>query len=108
MLVIRAEQMKVFEQLAADRFAGELIEHCRGFSPSLCKTLSNGQLAVAIDQGFRAAAKYGFTQRGPVRLYIDMMIVLGAGFDTDPQYPWAGEMLTSTAPQMERADALHF
>lgn len=108
MLVIRTEQMKVFEQLSADRFAGEMIEHCREFSPRLCKTLSDEQLTVAIDRGFRAAAKYGFTQRGPVRLYIDMTIVLGSGFDTDPQYPWAGEVLRSAAPQMERADALHF
>ena len=37
------------------------------------------------------------------------MILLGVDFDTDPQYPWAGDILrdASVPNQTERADRLH-
>lgn len=109
MLIIRDAQIKALEQIAVDNYVIELATHCRAFSPHLCKTLRDEQLRVALRQGVLSAEAYGFTQRGPVRFYIDMMILLGSGFDSDPQYPWAAEILARKdyLSQMDRAEALH-
>ncbi len=109
MLIIRDAQIKAFEQIAVDNYIIELAIHCRAFSPRLCKTLRDDQLQVALRQGVQYAEAHGFTQRGPVRFYIDMMILFGSGFDSDPQYPWATEILArkDDLSQMDRAEALH-
>ena len=55
------------------------------------------------------AAGYGFRQRGPVRLYLELMVLFGSRFATDPQYPWAAAILADqdAASQMRRARTLH-
>jgi hypothetical protein len=55
------------------------------------------------------AKKHGFTQRNTVGFYLETNILLGIDFDTDPQYPWAGEILRdpTTPDQVQRADRLH-
>src|SRR2546425_578127 len=42
-------------------------------------------------------------------LYLDLMCLLGSSFDTDPQIPWASEMLAdrSFPTQDERIDRVH-
>jgi hypothetical protein len=107
-MIIRKTQIAAFERVAIENYVVELAEHCRQYSPYLCRTLREEELNAAIREGIDRAEDQGFTQRGPVRLYVDLMIVLGSGFDSDPQYPWAGEILrTREGSQMERAEALH-
>lgn len=108
-MIIRNAQFKVFEESAVNNYILELAEHCRDYSPRLCKTLNDEQLHDAIRYGMARAEEHGFTKRGPVRFYIDMMIVLGSSFDTDPQYPWTSEILSKKdeLTEMERAEALH-
>ncbi len=108
-MIIRDAQVKVLEQAAVENFVFEMANHCREFSPHLTKTLDDEQLEAAVRQGIKKAESYGFDQRGPVRFYLDLMIVFGSGFDTDPQYPWAKEMLAPVEeiPQMQRSEALH-
>jgi len=108
MLTIRSDQMRAFQQAAISNYIAELAIHCRWFSPHLVKTLHDDELKVALRQGIDLAKSHGFDQRGPVRLYIDTMIVLGSGFGCDPQYPWAAEILAENGEfnQMVRAKAL--
>lgn len=108
-MIIRDAQVKALEAAAVDNFVLEMVEHCRDFSPHLCKTLKEPQLEAAIREGIRRAETHGFTARGPVRFYLDLMIVFGSGFDTDPQYPWTAEILAQTEErsQMQRAEDLH-
>jgi hypothetical protein len=109
MLKIRKAQHEAFEEDALDAYVSELMEHCRLFSPDLCKTLDDDDLRGAVHAGVKRAETHGLTLRGPVRFFVDTTIVLGSGFDTDPQYPWAAEMLApAAAPDpMRRAEALH-
>lgn len=51
--------------------------------------------------------KAGYTQRGPVRLYIDMMIVFGANFERDPLFQWLKMEERKTLPQIERSVHLY-
>lgn len=107
MLVVRAEQMKIFEQDALRRFEDEMVVHSKDFSPRLCEVIGEEQLRVALRRAIDRADGYGFTYRGPVRLFIEMMFLCGSAFDTDPQYPAVGEVLRASGDQMQRAEQIH-
>jgi hypothetical protein len=109
MLVIRSAQMAVFKKAALRSFENEMVAHLAEFSPPLFKAVGEEQMRQAIQFGRGRAESYGFTFRGPVRLYLDLMLLFGSHFDTDPQYPWAAEILTDrdSGPQMQRAERLH-
>ena len=94
MLAIRPEQMKVFEDVAMRRFEDEMVEHVKSnaIRARLCKVLGDEQLRVAIRQTITRAGKFGFTNRGPIRLYIELAFLFGSDFDTDPQYPAIGKI----------------
>ncbi len=92
-MIIRKTQIEALEEASVNNFVGEMARHCEEFSPHLTKTLNNEQLNEAVRHGIEKAEEYGFTQRGPVRFFIDLMIVFGSDFDTDPQYPWIAEIL---------------
>lgn len=107
MLTIRGNQLKTFERAALDRFEDEMIAHSKDFSPRLCEVIGDRQLRVAVHSSIDRAMSYGLTNRGPIRLYIEMMFLFGSAFDTDPQYPRFGEILNDPADQMLRAHWIH-
>ncbi|WP_295458291.1 hypothetical protein [uncultured Thiodictyon sp.] len=109
MLVIRQEQMEVLRAAAAQTFADAMVTHLTGFSTPLAQVVGPERLRIAIEFGIKQAAGYGFDARGPVRLYLELMLLFGCRFDTDPQYPWAAEILSDrdSAPQMQRAQDLY-
>lgn len=109
MLVIRQEQMEVFRAAAARGFEGEMAAHLADFSPWLFAAVGDGPLRKAIRLGTDKARGYGFTDRGPVRLYLELMLLFGSHFDTDPQYPWANAILKDVdgGSQMDRAERLY-
>ena len=108
MWTIRQEQAEAFRQDALQKFEDEMVEHLSDFAPRFCEVRGEPCIRRVIRLGIERAAKYGFTNRGPVRFYIELMISLGSEFDTDPQYPWAGEILRNQEPgdQAVRADWL--
>jgi hypothetical protein len=107
MLVIREQQIDALSQVALDAFEDEMVAHSKAFTPRLCKVLGEEQLRVALRQAMERARTYGFTNRGPVRLYIDLMFLYGSDFDTDQQYPTLGEVLNASGDQMLRAEQLY-
>ena len=109
MFVIRREQMDAFRAAALRSFEDEMVEHLATFSPPLFKAVGEEQMRKAIRLGITRADGYGFTHRGPVRLYLELMLLFGSHFDTDPQYPWANQVLTNrdALPQMQRAERLY-
>jgi hypothetical protein len=109
MLVIREEQMKVFAQSAKKQFETETVRHISEFSQRQFEILGEKTIRQIVSSGLERAEKHGFTNRGPARFYIELMFSFGSDFDTDPQYPWASELLRGQGPadQMNRADQLH-
>ncbi len=107
MLTIRKEQMQVFQQAAMRRFEEEMLAHCKRFSEGLCAAIGDKQVHLAVQGAIRRCDGYGFTNRGPIRLFIEMMFLFGSAFDTDPQYPWAKDILKEASDQMIRAERLH-
>ncbi|MCI5168039.1 MAG: hypothetical protein D3903_18615 [Candidatus Electrothrix sp. GM3_4] len=106
MLVIRNEQMDVFREDALLRFEDEMMAHSKDFTLRLCEVLGDKQLRVAVHSAIERAKEYGFTNRGPIRLFIEMMFLCGSGFDTDPQYPAFGKILQADDEQMQRAEQI--
>lgn len=106
-LQIRSGQQQVFEQAALKKFEDEMVVHSQEFSPKLCAVLGEEQLRVALRQSITKAGGYGFTFRGPLRLFVEMIFLFGSGFDTDPQYPWATQILKTSDDQMKRAEKLY-
>lgn len=109
MLTIREAQNQVFAERARQAFEQEMVAHLAEFSPPLFKTLGEKPMLDIVRFGMaRAEQQHGFDLRGPVRLYLEMMLLFGSYFDTDPQYPWATEILTDRDTyQMQRADQLY-
>jgi hypothetical protein len=107
MLQIRAQQMTAFEQAALRRFEDEMVVHSKEFTPRLCEVLGDEQLRVALRLATARAIGYGFTNRGPIRLFIELMFLCGSAFDTDPQYPAIQKVLNTSGDQMERAEQIY-
>jgi hypothetical protein len=108
--MIRKEQMQVFAQDALRRFKEEMVQHLFRFAPMHCEGIGEENVRRVITLGTERSALYGFTNRGPVRFYLELMFLFGSYFDTDPQLPpWATEILQGGTidDQMARADRLH-
>jgi hypothetical protein len=97
----------MFREYHLQKFEDEMVEHSKTFAPPLCEIIGDGQVRVAVHAAMRKAQSYGFTNKGPIRLFVEMMFLCGSAFDTDPQYAAVGEVLRSTADQMLRAEKIH-
>lgn len=86
MLVIRTVQMEVFKETARRTFEDEMVAHLAKFSPPLFKAAGEGQVRKVIHPSINWVDSYGFTFRGPVWLYHELMLLFSNHFDTDPQY----------------------
>jgi hypothetical protein len=62
-----------------------------------------------VQEGLDGAEQYGIENSPGLTVYITLMFLLGAGFDQDPLYPWAGEVLRdrSLPDENTRVAALH-
>lgn len=109
MIIIREAQIEALRLSTLRAFEDEMVEHLARFSPPLFKAVGPEQLREVIRSGMKRAAGYGITLRGPVRLYLELMLLFGSQFDTDPQYPWAAEVLKGQEipSQMQRAERLY-
>lgn len=108
-LRMKAANLRAFEVAARDAFVAEMMAHTRQYSPRHAAWMEESDLRDAVIVGTARAAEHGFIQRGTVRFFLEMMILLGWGFDTDPLFPWAHETLSRDGYRtpMDRAEALH-
>ncbi len=108
-MLIRKEQMQALEEARLPEFEDYMVVHLGKFSPLHSKSLGEAGIRTLIRVGMERAKRHGFTHRGPVKFYIETMILLGVDFDTDPQYPRPGEILRdlSIPDQTQRADKIH-
>lgn len=108
MLKIRNEQMETFERADAPHFEPRTIRHLKEAFPKHCEFLGEDGIHTIVRYGVKQASAYGLTNQSGVGLFIDLVLLLGRGFDTDPQLSWAAEILNdkSRTDQNERADNL--
>jgi len=103
-VAIRKEQMEALDFLGLE---GHLREHLNRFARDHIKSISQDNLREFIRLGIRNANHFGWTKRGPVEFFLEVMVMLGSEFHTDPQYPWARTSLQTPRDEMIGADHLH-
>lgn len=86
MLRIRQDQYDGFRKQALASYRKELLDHFREFAPELYSVAGDEQFYVFIDYGIDKATRMGLKMRGPVRLLLEIMCMIGQDFDVDPQY----------------------
>ncbi len=107
MLVIRPEQMEAFEQAALRNFEQRAAEHLRETFPKHARFLGEGGVRDVVRHGLEKARGYGFSSERGFLLYLELMLLVGGGFDEDPQLPWAAQVLSSqSSAEPERLEAL--
>jgi len=108
-MVIRDQQMAAFQEYARTAYHRELVARMKEFAPQLCRIIGDRGLDSVVGSGMKRAEKYGFTRRGPIRLFVELMFRFGSDFDSDPQLPWATRTLTASPHEheMARADRLY-
>lgn len=101
--------MEAFRRVASAAFEEEMVAHLVRFAAWDCQRLGETPVREVIRQGCRRAHACGFTTRGPVRLFLELMFMFGCAFDTDPQLIWAGRALEGRVVMREgtRATRLH-
>jgi hypothetical protein len=107
LLVISEQHMAALHRTVAVQFENEMVAHSLQFAPKLARVLGEAQLRRAIGAAIMRAQRHRFSNRGPVRLFIEAMFLFGSAFDDDPQYPWAHAILRDEAQQMVRAQRLY-
>jgi hypothetical protein len=95
-LVIRKEQMVVFEQFAIGNFARRAAQHLQESLPDECTDMGSAALMQTVRAGVRRALAYGLEQELDVLRFLNLMFLLDFNFDTDPRYAWATELLRDT------------
>ncbi|ECJ2427910.1 TPA: hypothetical protein JDC26_004423 [Salmonella enterica subsp. salamae] len=80
------DQVTFLKKLSLKNYIDELIDHIKYVFPSLPFSCGANDLYSYIEMNIVRAKNAGYTQRGAVRLYIDMMIIFGVGFERDPLF----------------------
>ena len=85
-MIIRKGQMETFDVLGLER---HLLAHLRRFARDHIESIGDDGLRQFVRLGIQRAASFGWKQRGAVEFFLEVMVMLGSEFHTDPQYPWA-------------------
>jgi hypothetical protein len=104
---IKDSQMAAMRALGRAGFEREMTDHARTFSPALAATLGPDLLRAAVRDALLRALEHGFTRKGPQRLFLELSLLFGSGFDADPQYAHMHRILDTPDDQTLRARALH-
>jgi hypothetical protein len=95
-LVVRREQMRVFEQALLTRYVNRMAERLRARFPSDTAKLEPADLETMIRDGIVAAARHGVKDEADVARYLEFVVSYGPRFDVDEKTAWAGAILRRT------------
>lgn len=93
MLEIRSEQLRILGGAARSAFEADAINHFFEYYPHECGRAGREQVTKLVRLGIERALVHGYTKQREVILYINLMMILGSGFDRDPQIPWVARQL---------------
>ncbi|WNG26240.1 hypothetical protein F0U62_21080 [Cystobacter fuscus] len=108
MLKLNQQQMAGLECVWLLKFEEHIFQQVVEAFPTHYRVLGTTPLRATIHLGFTRAGSYGFRFKRSLRTYVDLMFMLGSGFDTDPQLPWAAAALANPLckDEVERTDLL--
>ena len=88
MLTIRREQVRALGRELLERYAEPLVVEVaarHGMTRDAARTL--------VERGIAQALHHGIEPGPDVARYIELLLLLGDGFDADPSRPWAAYIL---------------
>lgn len=85
--------MEVFEEAALRDFEARVSRHVRETFPKSFEVLGEARVLDILRGAVGRAQSHGLTTERSVVMYLNLMFMLGSGFDEDPQLPWAAEIL---------------
>ncbi len=94
MLTIRKEQIQAFSRVAMKEFEKDMLQHLEQFFPDECATLGGKALREYIQNAIVRAKEYGLTSERDLCKYLNLTMVYGRDFDTDPELEWMRDFLT--------------
>lgn len=97
MLHIRQSQLDAFEDEVRPVLVEEAAARLRLRYGPYCAALGPEAVRATVELGMRRAEARGADGDG-VDAFIELMILLGSGFDRDPLLPWVEELLADAAP----------
>lgn len=89
---ISKASIRALERPRLPGFEERLVKQLQQSAPLESENLGD-DIRPIIREGMRRAERHGLSTRGSVQLYIELMFLLGFDFDSDPQFPWAIEVL---------------
>jgi len=90
------EQIECFKKASLKNYEDSLVIHVQKIIPKVSKIAGVYNVRKLVQEGIQKASYFGFNYQGPVRFYIDLMLLLGCGFHNDPQFPWASNILNAS------------
>lgn len=114
MMRVRVTQVAQLQSAVEYRqFEEDMVIHLREFVPKHSEVIGEEWVRCSIRFGIQRAGGYGVINPGLLRFYVELMFMFGGMFDTDPLFPWVGNVLCDTtivdeATRMDRLyDATH-
>lgn len=101
-------QMEAFSAEAHADFERALEESVRDWFPVHAQVLGPAGVRELVRRAEARAEEHGIVHRRGVEQILALMVLLGSGFDRDPQLPWAAERLADEdGTPTARADRLY-
>lgn len=95
-LVIRDEQMRALEAETHRLFVEQMCVHLRRRFSDECAAMTHAQLVAHVEFTVSAAAKWRLVSPSDVCRFLNLTMIYGAGFDTQPAQRWMRDMLSDT------------
>jgi hypothetical protein len=95
---ITARQLGALSELAFLRYQQELIARVREYFPRLAAYLGAQETHRLVQRSCSLAEQHGFETERDICSYTDLIIMLGVGFDSDPQLEWGAATLADPTP----------
>jgi hypothetical protein len=94
-MIITNQQLKAFQQVSFNTqgFVDYMLTHLKKHFPVQSRLLQDERLTNFIKAGMVQAGSWGFVTTYQYCLFIDVMVMLGSGFDSDIQIQWFRQIL---------------
>lgn len=93
MIQIRKQQFDAFKINAIENYIDRVVEHLGAFFPDICADLGEQDTREVVRYGIDVAQSHGIDREVCVCEFVDLLFIFGIDFDTNPQLPWAREIL---------------
>lgn len=95
------KQMDTMRKVVEQGFINEMSAHVKQFFPDYCSKFEGGGLQAYCENTIEKAASFGYETERDIFLFLNVMVLLGPNFDSDPSLEWAQEILKNEIAEPE-------